>query len=326
MPRSEQLKWPVWYLRVRVLVTNDDGVHAPGLGALARRLAEWVRRAPDGAPREAVVVAPLANQSGASAAVGTVYEREEIRYQAVALEGAEDIPTFGIDGSPALAVIVTALGGFGPRPDVVLSGINHGVNVGRSILHSGTVGAILTGSQFSMRGIAVSMRSGATPMPWDSAAELAVALLDPLLRAPRATLWNLNVPYLPLEQLSGVRRGHIGPAGIVRGALDPGHPDLARRPTPGRHVRGAPVSGMRPGEAGALVLQLGAAVPTLGDVGEEDVSDDAALVAAGYASVSPLLSVREDTHGPTSDGGDHGSLEGALELLGELVRRRAGAQ
>jgi len=323
VPRSGQLEWPVWYLRVRVLVTNDDGVQAPGLGALARRLAVWTRQAPDDAPREALVVAPLANQSGASAAVGTVYERDEIRYRAVDLEGAEDIPSFGIDGSPALAVIVSVLGGFGRRPDVVLSGINHGVNVGRSILHSGTVGAILTGSQFAMSGVAVSMRSGATPMPWESAAELAVALLDPLGRASRPTLWNLNVPYLPLDQLSGVRLGRISTAGIVRGARDPRHPDPARRPASGSPISGIPTDGMRPGAEGALMLELGAAIPTLGNVDDGDVSDDASLVAAGYASISPLLSVREDFPAPDADGTPPGSLDVAMRVLGDLVGRGA---
>jgi len=323
MLRAEQLKWPVWYFRVRVLVTNDDGVYAPGLGALARQLATWIRQAPEGEPREAVVVAPLANQSGASAAVGTVYERDEIRYRSVDLDGAEDIPTYGLDASPALAVIVSVLGGFGRRPDVVLSGINHGVNVGRSILHSGTVGAILTGSQFAISGIAVSMRSGATPMPWECAAELAVALLQPLGEAPHPTLWNLNVPFLPMDQLSGVRRGHVGPAGIVRGARDPRHPDLAHRPAPGSQVRGIPADGMRPGDEGALTLELGAAVPTLGDVGDEGAADDAALVAAGYASISPLVSVREDLPAPTADRVHPDPLEAALGVLDGIVRRDA---
>ena len=64
------------------------------------------------------------------------------------IPGLAQVPTYGIDGPPALAVIVACIEGFGPRPDLVVSGINHGINAGRSALHSGTVGATLTGAQF----------------------------------------------------------------------------------------------------------------------------------------------------------------------------------
>ena len=72
---------------------------------------------------------------------------------------------YGLDASPALSVIAGALGAVGPKPDLVLSGINHGVNVGRSILHSGTVGAALTASQLGISALAVSLRAGETPTP-----------------------------------------------------------------------------------------------------------------------------------------------------------------
>ncbi len=145
---------------MRILVTNDDGVHAPGLAALTRALASWAADDPGGEDRQVVVVAPLANYSGAAAAVGTVYEREAIAYKTAVIPGAESIEAYGLDASPALSVIVSALGAFGPRPDLVVSGINLGVNVGRSVLHSGTVGAVLTGAQLGMSGLAVSLRSG----------------------------------------------------------------------------------------------------------------------------------------------------------------------
>ncbi len=143
---------------MRILVTNDDGVHAPGLAALTRALARWASEDPEG--RQVVVVAPLANHSGASAAVGTVYERETIAYATARIPGAEHIPAYGLDCAPALAVIVGSLGGFGPKPDLIASGINLGVNVGRSVLHSGTVGATLTGAQLGISGLAVSLRAG----------------------------------------------------------------------------------------------------------------------------------------------------------------------
>src|SRR5579875_2579272 len=122
----------VSYRWVRILLTNDDGVHAPGLAAITEALSKWARDATQG-DHELVVVAPLANHSGASAAVGTVYERETIAYRAVHIPGAEDVDAFGVDAPPALATIVAVLGAFGPKPDLIVSGVNLGANVGRSV-------------------------------------------------------------------------------------------------------------------------------------------------------------------------------------------------
>ncbi|MGH9007358.1 MAG: 5'/3'-nucleotidase SurE, partial [Acidimicrobiales bacterium] len=157
---------------MRILVTNDDGVHAPGLVALVRALAAWTAEA----GHELVVVAPLANHSGASAAVGTVDERESVGFRRIHIDGAESVPTFGVDATPALTVVIGAFGAFGPPPDLVVSGINLGVNVGRSVLHSGTVGAVLTGAQHGLRGLAVSMRSQPLPHHWDTATAVALAV------------------------------------------------------------------------------------------------------------------------------------------------------
>jgi 5'-nucleotidase len=281
-------------LRVRILVTNDDGVHAPGLAALTRALAAWA--AEDPSARQVVVVAPLANYSGASAAVGTVYEREAIAYKTAEIPGAESIETYGLDASPALSVIVSALGAFGPKPDLVCSGINLGVNVGRSVLHSGTVGAVLTGAQLGMSGLAVSLRSGGAIDHWETASALAVDTLPALAAAPPRTLLNLNVPSLPAAELKGVRRGRISTAGLIKAAT--GAASVA-------------VDGTEPGSRARLVtggdgegevhLTLGAAVPSLGDVGDEDQEDDGALVAAGFASLTPIVGVRENSSPDADD-------------------------
>ncbi len=84
-----------------------------------------------------IVVAPYEDWSGASAAVGAFYRRDGVEYRTFDIEGLEGVPVYGVDGPPALGVILACVGGFGRRPDIVLSGINHGVNVGRSALHSG---------------------------------------------------------------------------------------------------------------------------------------------------------------------------------------------
>ena len=166
---------------MRILVTNDDGVSAPGLAALTRALAALGRSGRAATrPTRSSWWRPSSNYSGAGAAVGSVTDHTTIPYQRAYVEGAETVEAYGLDASPALSVIAGALGAVGPKPDLVLSGINHGVNVGRSVLHSGTVGAALTASQLGISALAVSLRVGDGPDPWESAADLAVALI-PLL-------------------------------------------------------------------------------------------------------------------------------------------------
>ncbi len=290
-----------------MLVTNDDGVHAPGLAELTRALARW---ADEHREHEIVVVAPLANHSGASAAVGTVYEREAVSYRRVRIDGAQDVPTYGVDASPALSVLIGGLGGFGPRPDVVVSGINLGVNVGRSVLYSGTVGATLAGAQLGMRGLAVSLRAGFPPEQWSTASTLAVALLPTLCEAPPRTVLNLNVPSVPLEELRGLRRARISTSGIVKEATSgrrDGEHGAARSPGP-------PLA-----DEGEIRLTLGTAVPTLGRLDEsEDPEDDAALIAAGYAAITPIVGVHEDT-APSSDEIVRAALAKAHRVLGQVL-------
>jgi 5'-nucleotidase len=277
---------------VHILVTNDDGVHAPGLAALAQALARWMDQGSEQGDRAVTVVAPLTNHSGAGAAVGTVFERDAIAYREARIPGAESVPSYGVDASPALAVILGVLGAFGPPPDAVLSGINLGVNIGRSILHSGTVGAVLTGAQLGVKGLAVSMRSDGERHHFETAADLAVAMLDVLTDAPARTVLNLNVPSRPIDDLRGVRHGALSTAAMIRG--------VTREEDP-RSSDGS-VDGVRPEIAststalreGRIVLQLGTAIPSLGDVTDEAPDDDGALVAAGYASITALVGVRED--------------------------------
>ena len=233
----------VAYWRVRILVTNDDGVHAPGLAALTRALAAWAADDPDGEDRQVVVVAPLANYSGAAAAVGTVYEREAIAYKTAVIPGAESVEAYGLDASPALSVIVGALGAFGPRPDLVVSGINLGVNVGRSVLHSGTVGAVLTGAQLGMSGLAVSLRSGGAVDHWDTASALAVEVLPAAGRRPAPH------PAQP-ERALGAARPSSG-ACAAAGSAPPGS---SRRP---RARRRGPPTAAEPGSRARLVAGAG---------------------------------------------------------------------
>jgi 5'-nucleotidase len=305
---------------VRVLVTNDDGVDAPGLAALTRALVGWVDdAAAKGGPRhEIVVVAPSSNYSGAGAAVGSVTDRTTIPYRRASVEGAEGVEAYGLDASPALSVIAGALGAVGPRPDLVLSGINHGVNVGRSVLHSGTVGAALTASQLGISALAVSLRAGVTPDPWESAADLAVSLIPVLAGAPARTVLNLNVPALPLADILGLRWARVSGAGLIKAATGAGDWEEPNRPEmegPAAAEGARAVMDGAPGDRGEIVLTVGSPFPHAGDTGRADSSEDAALVAQGYAALTALRGPRADED-PTLFGLLDSGLADAVKALG----------
>ena len=284
---------------MRILVTNDDGVFAPGLAALTRALARWAEdaAATGGERHEIVVMAPSSNFSGAGAAVGHVPERTSIAYQRATIEGAESIEAYGLDASPALSTIVGALGAIGPKPDLVLSGINAGVNVGRSILHSGTVGAALTASQLGISALAVSLRGGADPDPWESAADLAVALIPLLAAAPVRTVLNLNVPALPMKEIRGLRWARVSGAGLIKAASGAGGwdaPSPSEMEGPAGVESGRSVMQGPPDEKGEILLTVGSPFPGSGEQDRADSSEDAALVARGYAALTALRGPRAD--------------------------------
>jgi 5'-nucleotidase len=283
---------------MRILITNDDGVFAPGIAALARGLhAEF------GTDHELVVVAPLVDHSGAGAAVGPVYERESIPYEAVEIPGLADVPTYGIEGPPALAVILACIEGFGPCPDLVLSGINHGINAGRSALHSGTVGATLTGAQFGVRGLAVSISWGKDPVPWETPVSLAAGIVPILEAMAPATILNLNVPAVELANLRGLRHGTLGSVGLIRSI----RPENTSTPVPGTPID--PTSGVI-----TLALRgMGVASDRLAEQAELDPGSDAALIGEGWATLTPLAGVREDRSAPARE-----ALDAALATYPRL--------
>src|SRR5882757_10461825 len=162
--------------QLRVLITNDDGYQARGIRALAGAIAA--------AGHDVVVVAPLTDQSG----VGTARAGWVDRPIATSSEDADGVTYIGIDGTPALAVTLGRLGSFGAPPDLVVSGINHGYNFG-VILHSGTVGAALTGATQGLSGLAMSI-GAEDPQYLDDAAEIAVELIEWLRDQPAQTVLN----------------------------------------------------------------------------------------------------------------------------------------
>jgi 5'-nucleotidase len=280
---------------MRILITNDDGIGAPGIAALARKVTHWISECPEGEVREALFVAPSKNHSGMSSAVGDVFDHPMVSYRRHTIVGAESIPTYALEAPPALCAILGALGSFNFQPDMILSGINAGANVGRSVLHSGTIGAILTGAQLGLSGLAVSVQWGDN-VHYDTAGAVAIEVLQELMMAPARTLLNLNVPNLPASELKGVRHGHISNAGLIKDA--------------GPRAGGEPL-----GEEGELPMRVGSATPQLGDVSDEAADDDGALIAAGYASLTPLRGPQEDF-----DEGLNTTMVGALAAISRHLK------
>ncbi len=242
---------------MRLLVTNDDGVRAPGIAALARALV--------GAGHEVVMAAPADDRSGASAAIGGMHADETIRFEQIELDDLEAATCYSVAASPALIVIAACLGAFGPAPQMVVSGINAGANTGRAVLHSGTVGAALTAANFERSALAVSLGAGGAFL-WSTAADLAVPALAWLAQEPAGSVVNLNVPNRRPDEVRGVRTAPLASLGTVRAS-----------------VVEAP---------GGLQMVLGANDgDEVGAPGGVQHETDTALVLAGYATVTSLRGI-----------------------------------
>jgi 5'-nucleotidase len=236
------------------LLTNDDGIDSPGLHAMARRLHN------EG--HDVVVAAPAEDMSGASAAIGRLHADQHVDVKSVAIPDADGLSGYAVAGPPGLAAMASCLGAFGDAPDVVMSGINAGLNTGHSILHSGTVGAALTAQNFGRCGVAVSIEP-TQPCHWDTAAEYASWALAWLVhRAPTRTVLNVNVPGIPSEGVKGVRWANLDQFGSVRAAV-------------------------AEADADGLQFEFRATGAHL------DPMSDTALVAAGYVTVTAIQGVTE---------------------------------
>lgn len=197
---------------MRILVTNDDGIHAAGLLHLAQAMTEH---------GDVVVVAPDTEFSGAGAAIGAIWDFQPhvTRHE---LDGIPE--AWSVNGPPALAVIYARLGAFGEDFDLVVSGINPGANVGRSVYHSGTVGACLSGRNGGWSGIAVSQAASGWGVEgqaweetvklqkWDTASAVASAFVGGFIADPPAdiVIANINVPNLELDDLAGWSVTEVG--------------------------------------------------------------------------------------------------------------------
>ncbi|MGB1557258.1 MAG: 5'/3'-nucleotidase SurE [Oceanococcaceae bacterium] len=231
---------------MHILLANDDGIHAAGI----RTLAQALRQVAD-----VTVVAPDRNRSGASHSLtlGRPLRLTEV--------GPGE---YTVDGTPTDCVHLglTALLADNP-PDIVVSGINHGANMGDDVLYSGTVAAAMEGRFLGLPAIAVSCAHH-SPAHFSTAAAMTLRLLEQLHQhpLPPQTILNLNVGDVPLERIRGFAVTRLGHRHVAEGVIQATDP------------RGRPI------------YWIGPAGPEQ-DAGE---GTDFHAVANDYASVTPLHS------------------------------------
>lgn len=206
---------PIDLAAARILVTNDDGIHAPGLKVLegiAKSLSDQVW-----------VVAPESEQSATSHSLTL---RRPLRVRDLGQR------RFSVDGTPTDCVLL-ALKKVTPGIDLVLSGVNHGGNLGEDVTYSGTVAAALEAAVLGLPAIAFSqVRRGEETIRWDTAERFAPQVIERLvaLTWPRDVLANVNFPAVPPDAVSGVRICRQGrreaSIEIVEGADPKGRPYL----------------------------------------------------------------------------------------------------
>ncbi|WP_017345521.1 5'/3'-nucleotidase SurE [Pantoea sp. A4] len=191
---------------MRILLSNDDGIHAPGIQVLAQALRTFA---------EVQVVAPDRNRSGASNSLTLetplrtfTHENGDIAVQM---------------GTPTDCVYLGVNALMQPRPDIVVSGINAGPNLGDDVIYSGTVAAAMEGRHLGLPALAVSLNGHEH---YATAAAVTCTLLRALVHTPLRTgrILNINVPDLPLESIKGIRVTRCGsrhPADQVIRQQDP---------------------------------------------------------------------------------------------------------
>lgn len=190
------------------LISNDDGIAARGIQVLSQRM---------GALGKVTIVAPDQNRSGAS---NSLTLDSPIRIREIGER------TYRVTGTPTDCVHIALTGMLEKDPDMVISGINSGANLGDDVIYSGTVAAAMEGRFLGLPAIAVSLVFQDHPAHYETAAE-AVALLVERLRMdplPADTILNINIPDLPWHEVRGfevTRLGHRHRAEPVEKTFDP---------------------------------------------------------------------------------------------------------
>lgn len=177
---------------MHILITNDDGYDATGIVVLTRVLAQIA---------QVSVVAPERNRSGAS---NSLTLSRPLRVKTLPDDRHH------VDGTPTDCVHLALSGLLDAMPDMVVSGINSGPNLGDDVLYSGTVAAAMEGRYLGLPAIAVSLDGPARH--FDTAAQITRRIIERLIIQPLPddTLLNVNVPDLPLDQIKAIRATRLG--------------------------------------------------------------------------------------------------------------------
>jgi 5'-nucleotidase len=178
---------------MHILLSNDDGYSAPGLIALAKALKSRA---------EITVVAPERNRSGASNSLTLDRPLRVSRTESGYIK---------VDGTPTDCVHLAITGLLEREPDMVFAGINHGSNLGDDVIYSGTVAAATEGRFLGLPAVAISL-AGTNPIHFETAAQVAVRLLENIQRhpLPADTILNVNVPDIPWREIRGYQATRLG--------------------------------------------------------------------------------------------------------------------
>lgn len=181
----------------KILVSNDDGFHAPGIKALRKALTGLGK---------VIIAAPATEQSGTGHAITTA---NPLKVKKQKFDG--HCEGYSINGTPADCVKIAASVLLDRLPQMVVSGINLGPNVGISVIYSGTVAAAAEGAILGVPSMAVSLDTFINPC-WDTAAHIVRKLVGAILLngLPPATMLNVNIPNLPLKKIKGVVVTRVG--------------------------------------------------------------------------------------------------------------------
>jgi len=193
---------------MRILLTNDDGIHAPGLEVLERIAARF--------SDDVWICAPGEEQSGAGHSL-TLSRPVRLRQH--------DARRFSVSGTPTDSVMMALREVMPDKPDLILSGVNRGANLGDDVTYSGTVSAAIEGALAGIRSISLSQVYAQEGMgdtvPFAAAEAWGERVIRPLLDAPFAerTLVNVNFPALPPQDVQGIRVVRQGFHDYARGSV-----------------------------------------------------------------------------------------------------------
>lgn len=187
---------------MKILISNDDGIHAPGIQALYEAVHEL---------GEIYVVAPGGEQSAVGHAI-TISDPLKVS----PVTKPSGLQGYAVGGTPADSVKLAVCALMEEKPDLVLSGINLGPNAGISILYSGTVSAATEGTILGIPSMALSLNTFTDPI-WETGKAVACKLTQELMEKglPEGVLLNVNIPNIPFDQIQGYRVTRMGASHYV---------------------------------------------------------------------------------------------------------------